>query len=81
MSVFEDDKHLCSWCGQAPANNESTGKKKSIWIAKAGAYLKPMMGQCALAVVKSKKDPYFANNYQPLKHRSGNKKQSLLLPE
>ena len=23
MSVFEDEKHLCSWCGLAPANNES----------------------------------------------------------
>lgn len=74
MSVFEDAKHLCSWCGLAPANNESAGKKKSVRIAKAGAYLKPMMVQCTLAAIKSKKDPYFANKYQPLKHRRGSKK-------
>lgn len=74
MSVFEDEKHLCSWCGLAPANNESAGKKKSVRIAKAGAYLKPMMVQCALAAIKSKKDPYFANKYQPMKHRRGHKK-------
>jgi transposase len=49
MNIFDDDKHLCSWCGLAPANNESAGKKKSARIAKAGAYLKPMMVQCALA--------------------------------
>jgi transposase len=28
MSVFPDDKHIASWCGVAPGNNESAGKKK-----------------------------------------------------
>ena len=28
MSVFPDGKHLASWCGVAPGNNESAGKKK-----------------------------------------------------
>ncbi|KMZ53000.1 IS110 family transposase [Dorea sp. D27] len=60
MDVFEDTKHLSSWCGLSPANNESAGKKKSVRIAKAGAYLKPLMIQCALAAVKCKKEPYFA---------------------
>lgn len=32
MTVFEDDKHLCSWCGLTPANNESANKKKSVRI-------------------------------------------------
>lgn len=27
MSIFDDSKHLCSWCGLAPSNNESTGKR------------------------------------------------------
>lgn len=74
MSVFEDAKHLCSWCGLVPANNESAGKKKSVRISKAGDYLKPMMVQCALAAVRSRKEPYFARKYQPLKHRRGHKK-------
>lgn len=74
MTVFEDDKHLCSWCGLAPANNESANKKKSVRISKAGAYLKPMMVQCALAAISSKKEPYFANKYHRLKHRRGHKK-------
>ena len=74
MSVFESDKHLCSWCGLAPANNESAGKKKSVRISKAGDHLKPMMVQCALAAVKSKKEPYFANKYRRLKRRRGHKK-------
>lgn len=58
MGIFDDAKQLCSWCGLSPANNESAGKKKSVRIAKAGDYLKPMMVQCALAAIKSKKQPY-----------------------
>lgn len=74
MSVFDDSEHLTSWCGLAPSNNESAGKKKSVRIAKAGAYLKPLMVQCALAAVKSKKEPYFAIKYKPLRQRRGHKK-------
>jgi len=74
MTVFDDAEHLCSWCGLSPANNESAGKKKSVRISKAGAYLKPMMVQCALAAVKSKKQPYFAVKYGRIKKRRGHKK-------
>ena len=28
MSVFPTEKHLASWAGMAPGNNESAGKKK-----------------------------------------------------
>lgn len=74
MTVFDDAKHLCSWCGLSPSNNESAGKKKSVRIAKAGAYLKPLMVQCALAATKSKKEPYFAIKYGRIKKRRGHKK-------
>ena len=74
MNIFDDAKHLCSWCGLSPANNESAGKKKSVRIAKAGDYLKPMMVQCALAAIKSKKQPYFAIKYGRIQKRRGHKK-------
>ena len=74
MSVFESAKHLTSWAGLAPANNESAGKKKSVRISKAGQFLKPLLVQCALAAVKSKKMPYFADKYLKLKKRRGHKK-------
>ena len=74
MSIFDDAKHLCSWCGLSPTNNESAGKKKSVRISKAGDYLKPMMVQCALAAIKSKKQPYFAIKYGRVKKRRGHKK-------
>ena len=62
MDIFDDAKHLCSWCGLSPANNESAGKKKSVRIAKAGDYLKPMMVQCALAAIKSKSSLILQSN-------------------
>lgn len=74
MDIFDDSGHLCSWCGLTPRSNESAGKKYSSKIMKAGAYLKPMMVQCALAAIASKKQPYFAIKYRRIKKRRGHKK-------
>jgi len=74
MSVFESAKHLASWAGLAPTNNQSAGKKKSVRISKAGQFLKPLLVNCVLAAVKSKKQPYFADKYQLIKKRRGHKK-------
>jgi len=74
MNVFEDENHLASWAGLTPANNESAGKKKSSRVSRAGQYLKPLLVQCALAAIKSKKDPYYAIKYQRIKKRRGHKK-------
>ena len=74
MDIFDDAGRLCSWCGLSPANNESAGKKKSVRIAKAGEYLKPVMVQCALSAVRSRKQPYFAVKYNAIKKRRGHKK-------
>lgn len=74
MNVFETSKHLTSWAGLTPANNESAGKKKSVRISRAGQYLKPLLIQCALSAVKSKKEPYFAIKYNHIKKCRGHKK-------
>ena len=74
MSVFTTSKHLCSWAGLTPQNNESTGKKKTTRISRDGAYIKPLLVQCALAAVKSNKHPEIRNRYIALKKRRGHKK-------
>ena len=51
MEAFPSAKHLCSWAGLTPTNNESAGKKKSVRVSKAGCYIKPLLVQCANAVV------------------------------
>ena len=74
MEAFPSAKHLCSWAGLTPANNESAGKKKSVRVSKAGCYIKPLLVQCANAVVKSTKHPEIRNRYLRLRKRRGHKK-------
>ncbi|MBW8348433.1 IS110 family transposase [Bacillus sp. IITD106] len=74
MDVFPTAKHSCSWAGLTPTNNESAGKKKSVRISRAGIYIKPILVQCATAVVKSEKHPEIRNRYVRLKKRRGHKR-------
>lgn len=74
MSVFLSSKHLCSWAGLTPQNNESAGKKKSVRVSRAGVYIKPLLVQCANAAIKSKKCAYFKAHYDQIKKRRGHKK-------
>lgn len=74
METFPSAKHLCSWAGLTPTNNESAGKKKSVRVSKAGCYIKPLLVQCATAVIKSAKHPEIRNRYLRLKKRRGHKK-------
>lgn len=74
MSVFPTSKQLCSWAGLTPQNNESAGKKKTTRISHAGAYIKPLLVQCALAAIKSKSNPEIRNRYLSIKKRRGHKK-------
>jgi len=57
MSVFPTSKQLCSWAGLTPQNNESAGKKKTTKIGRAGAYIKPLLVQCALCAIRAKQNP------------------------
>lgn len=74
MSAFQSPKHLCSWAGLTPQNNESAGKKKSVRVSRAGVYIKPLLVQCANAAIKSKKCTYFKVRYDQIKKRRGHKK-------
>ena len=74
MSVFKSAKHLCSWAGLTPQNNESAGKKKSVHISRAGVYLKPLLIQCANSAIKKKDNTYFKIKYDRIKKRRGHKR-------
>ena len=74
MSVFPTAKHLCSWAGVTPQNNESAGKKHSVRISRAGVYIKPLLVQCANAIVKSDKHPEIKGRYMSIKKRRGHKR-------
>lgn len=74
MSVFPTSKHLCSWVVLTPQNNESASKKKTTRISRGGAYIKPLLVQCALAAIKSNKYSEIRNRYLALKKRRGHEK-------
>jgi len=74
MSVFPTAKHLSSWAGCCPRNDQSGGKRKSTRISRAGTYLKPLLVQVANALVKSDKYPECKERYRRLKPRRGHKK-------
>lgn len=74
MNQFKSVKHLTSWAGVTPTNNESAGKKKSVRISKAGQWLKPILVQVALSAIKNTKNTYFSIKYLKLKKRRGHKK-------
>ena len=74
MSVFETSRHLCSWAGLAPQNDQSAGKKKTTRISRAGVYIKPLLVQCANCAIRSKTNPEIANRYNAIKKRRGHKK-------
>lgn len=77
MSQFSSSKHLCCWTGLPPVSNESAGKKKSVWITRAGVYLKPALVQRAYVAVKFDKSPYYKKNYKALVKRR-DKKRSII---
>ena len=74
MSMFQTAKHLCSWAGCCPRNDQSGGKCKSTRISRAGVYIKPLLVQVANAVIKSNKHPEFKERYRRIKARRGHKK-------
>lgn len=74
MSVFPSAKHLASWAGCCPRNDQSNFKIKSTRISRVGACLKPLLVQIANAVIHSDKYPEFKERYRKLKARRGHKK-------
>lgn len=73
MDQFPSEKHLASWAGMSPGNNESAGKKKSSRITHGDNYLKILLVQCAWAATRTK-NTYLRSKYDSLMVRRGKKK-------
>lgn len=70
MSVFPSARHLASWAGRCPGNDESAGKRRSGRTRKGSKWLGIALQEGALAAVRSK-NTYLAAQYQRLKPRIG----------
>lgn len=73
LSRFPTAKHLASWTGLAPGNNESAGKRKSGHITPGNPTLRETLIEAAWAAVRSK-NTYLSSMYRRLAPRLGPKK-------
>ena len=73
MSVFPTAKHLASWAGLCPGNDQSAGKRRSGTSRHGSKWLDWALEEAALAAVRSN-DTYLAAQYARLRPRRGHKK-------
>ena len=76
MSRFPTARHLISWAGLCPRNDESAGKRRSTRVRKSGTWLKTTLVTAAWAAVRTK-DSYLRTQFLRIKSRRGPKKAIL----
>lgn len=78
MDSFPTSKHLASWAGVCPGNNESAGKKYSSRITHGNKYLKTTLVEAAWAASHSK-DCLMAAKHKAIAARRGSKKANMAI--
>ena len=73
MSRFPTDKHIASWAGLCPGNNESAKKRKSGKTRKGNALLRSTLVVCAQSAIKVKSS-YFYAQFQRISAHRGKKR-------
>jgi transposase len=73
MSAFPSHRHIASWAGVCPGNNESAGKRRSGKTGKGNPYLQTGLVQGAWAASHTK-NTYLSAQYHRLARRLGKKK-------
>ena len=76
MSRFPTAKHLASWAGMCPGNNESAGKRHSGKTRKGSPWLRHTLVEAAHGAVHTK-NKYFKAQYNRIATRRGKKKALL----
>jgi hypothetical protein len=76
MSRFPDARHLASWAGMCPGNNESGGKRLSGKTRKGSPWLRSALVEAAHAAIHAK-DSYLSAQYQRLVVRREGKKATI----
>jgi transposase len=73
MSRFPSHRHLASWAGLCPGNNESAGKRKSGKTRKGSPWLRSALVEAAWAASHSKRT-YLSAQYHRLAARRGGRR-------
>lgn len=78
MGSFASHKHLASWAGVCPGNNESAGKKMSSRITHGNKYLKTTLVEAAWAASRSKSN-ILSVKHKSIASRRGGKKANIAI--
>ncbi|MGH8922313.1 MAG: IS110 family transposase [Actinomycetes bacterium] len=70
MGRFPTARHLASWAGGCPGNDQSAGRRRSGRTRKGSKWLGVALEEAALAAIRAK-DTYLSAQYQRLKPRLG----------
>jgi transposase len=76
ISVFPSERHLASWIGICPGNNESAGKRKSGRTTKGNIWLKALLVQTAHASSRTK-GTYLKAFYHRVAAKRGKKRAAI----
>jgi hypothetical protein len=76
MTVFPSAKHLASWAGMCPGNDESAGKRRSGKTRKGSKWLSQTLVECAKSANRTK-NTYLAAQYARLRVRRGANKATI----
>jgi transposase len=73
MSQFPSDRHLASWAGQCPGNDQSAGKRRSGRTRKGSKWLNEALKDAAMAATRTN-GSYLQAQYRRLRPRLGHGK-------
>jgi transposase len=73
MSVFPTAKHLASWAGQCPGNDQSAGRRRSGRTRNGSKWLDWALAESAMSAIRAN-DIYLAAQYARLRPRRGHMK-------
>jgi transposase len=78
MTRFPSAKHLASWAGTTPGNNESAGKVKSSKSRPGNPYLQGALGAAAMTCAQNP-HTYYGARYRRIASRRGPKKANVAI--
>jgi len=73
LKAFPSAKHLASWAGLCPGNNQSAGKHKSGKTRKGDRWLRTSLVEAALGALRTR-DTYLSAQYARVVRRRGHRK-------
>lgn len=73
MTRFPSDKHLASWAGMCPGNNESAGKRRNGKTRKGSRWLRHALIEAAHGAARTK-NKYLKSHYHRVAAHRGKKK-------